>query len=210
LALLLRAERGESSIEQIDQLTKGMDRMSDPQIWSGVHFVRSVDAMARDEFETAFNEAIRALELDPPNGDLYAHYAGMAALWLGDVDRARLAAKYLDGLPLGGKKPRAIRIGLSGMVDALEARPAAASHLRDGMRRLVELGLAFPGAQLGVAFAMVAGVDHAEARAAAEEARAVFARVGARPWVERTDAVLSGKIPPILAAEPLPEEAPIA
>jgi hypothetical protein len=59
-------------------------------------------------------------------------------------------------------------------------------------------------------FALAVGVSESEARAAAEHARQVFERVKARPWVDRTDAVLSGKIPPILAAEPVPEEAPIA
>jgi len=45
---------------------------------------------------------------------------------------------------------------------------------------------------------------------AGEEAREVFARVGARPWLERTDDVLSGKVPPILAPSSLAEEAPIS
>jgi hypothetical protein len=38
----------------------------------------------------------------------------------------------------------------------------------------------------------------------------IFTRVGARPWLERTEAFLSGQVAPIFAPQSVPEEAPIA
>jgi class 3 adenylate cyclase/predicted ATPase len=211
LALSLRAERGEVTPQAIDELTKGMAQMSEAGVIAGNHFLRAMSSMARGEFEVAFDEATTALAVDPQIGWVASHLAGLAALWLRDVDRARAAAERLHSVARTGRAGQTTRISLRAVMATLEGRRAeAVSAFRDAARGLRDVGSNWHAGQIGLAFALAVGPSNPEARAAGEEARDLFARLGARPWLERANDILSGKIPPILEASPVPEEAPIA
>jgi class 3 adenylate cyclase/tetratricopeptide (TPR) repeat protein len=211
LTLSLRTERGEVSPDQIDEVTRGVAHMSETGLSAGNHFLRAMNAMVHGEFEVAFDEAIRAVEIERQIGWVASHLAGMAALWLRDVDRARAAAERIDAATRTGRITEFARMSLRAAVATLEGRrQEAVSGFREAIRGMHDLGSNLHASQIGLAFALAVGPSNPEGLAAAQEAREFFARVGARPWVEMTDAVLSGQEPPILTPSPLPEEAPIA
>ena len=92
----------------------------------------------------------------------------------------------------------------------MEGRHAeTVSGFREAIQRFRELGVFFNMAQAGLAFGLAVGPSDPEARAAAEEAREIFARLKATPWVGRVDAVLSGQIQPILEPDIEPQQAQV-
>jgi hypothetical protein len=100
-------------------------------------------------------------------------------------------------------------MGLRACIAALEDRREDAEvGFRDALKRFRELGQLFLVADAGLEFVLAIGPSDAEARAAGEEAREIFARLGARPWVERAEALLAGRERPILEPSAVPEPAP--
>ena len=74
------------------------------------------------------------------------------------------------------------------------------------MKRYREIGYDFQVARVELDMLMLLGSDLPDARAAADEARTVFERVAARPYLERLVATLdaartAGRTAPIVAAE---------
>ncbi|MGH2556535.1 MAG: ATP-binding protein, partial [Actinomycetota bacterium] len=211
LALSVRTDRGDASPEEIDELTRGIERLQERSLMAGNHFLRAMSSMTRGEFEIAFDEALRAVDVDQQIGWPACHVAGLAALWLRDVDRARAAAQRFDSVTRTGRAGQMVGVSLGAAVATLEdRREEAVSGFREAIGAMREMSSHWHASLIGLAFALAVGPSVPEARDAAEQAREVFERVGARPWIEMTNAVLSGREPPILAAEPVTEEAPIA
>lgn len=74
---------------------------------------------------------------------------------------------------------------------ALEGRPTEAlAALRDARTRLLALELPFEAATYAVD-ALILLPDDPEVRGWADESRATFAELQARPWLERLDAALA-------------------
>jgi hypothetical protein len=196
--------------EQAGDLAQAIVHMSDTQTLGGHHLLRASIAAAGGRFDASFEEAMRAIEIDPIFGGVAGHQAGIAALWMRDVERLRATVERIDSLPPTGRLRDATVVSLRAGVAALEGRhDEAIRGFRDGVRRFRELGAVFHASQVAVSFAMAVGPSDPEVRTAVEEAREVFSRVGARPWLDRIDAVLSGEVQPILAPSSITEEAPI-
>jgi hypothetical protein len=85
---------------------------------------------------------------------------------------------------------------------ALEGRRAeAATGFADAIRRWREIGVAVGAAWCALDWVMMLGTSDASARAAADEARAVFERVGARPLLDLlAEAVARGMTSPAATA----------
>ena len=119
-----------------------------------------------------------------------------AALWLGDPERARTAADRLDADPSPGRTWEANRIAARAGIAALEGHQAdAIQGFLDGLRRLGALGYEFEVAHVALDFVLLVGPDIPEARAAGEQARVIFERVGAKPYLERLDAAMARATP---------------
>jgi hypothetical protein len=115
-----------------------------------------------------------------------------AALWLGDPERARVAADRLDADPSPGRSWEANRVAARAGIAALEGHQAdAIQGFLDALRRFPELGLEFEVARVALDFVLLLGPDVPEARSAGEGARAIFERVGAKPYLERLDAAMA-------------------
>jgi hypothetical protein len=126
--------------------------------------------------------------------------AARAALWMGDLDRARTAAARFASTALPGKLNRIGAMGLEAGLAALEGRRSeAVSGFREARRLLRELGLVVSVADNGLDFVSAVGPADPEARAAADEARATYTRLGAKPWLDRLDTIL-GEVTPAAAA----------
>ena len=204
------AERGEDVADQIDALDAEVKGKSDTQLQAANIFVRAQSELAHGAFEASYDHATRSIEIEPLIWRAGSFVAGLAALWARRSDLARAAAEGLDSAPVAGKFTGATRLGLHAGVAALEGRRSdAAGAFREAIRQMHDVGAHFNAAQMELAFALAVGPSDPEVRAVAEQARELFAGLKATPWLERVDAVLSGQLRPILAPEPIGQEAPI-
>jgi hypothetical protein len=105
---------------------------------------------------------------------------------MGDVERARAAAARTDASPFSGATAQVDRLAARAGIAALEGhRDEAIAGYREVLRRRRALALHFETARSALDFVLLVGPDIPEARAAADEARAIFERVRARPYLER-------------------------
>ena len=128
----------------------------------------------------------------PRGNDFVLGFAVRAALWLGDPERARAAADRLDADPSPSRAAIAGGVVALAGIAALEGRrDEAIGSFLDALRRFGELGFEFEVARVGLDFVLLLGPDVPEARSAGEQARAIFERVGAKPYLERLDAAMT-------------------
>jgi hypothetical protein len=81
-----------------------------------------------------------------------------------------------------------IRAGLA----AMERRPAdALGQYREALRGWHDLGLAWDEALTGIDMATLLEPSEPEVRSAAESAREILARLGAKPFLQRLDAAMA-------------------
>jgi len=120
-----------------------------------------------------------------------AEWATHTALWLGDAARARAALALFEGRPERGRVVAAKRQMLQAGVRALEGdRSAAITGYRDAIRSWRDMDVPFFLGLTLLEFATLVGPREPEARAAADEARAIFTRLGSPPLLARLDAGL--------------------
>ena len=117
---------------------------------------------------------------------IYPALAMRCAMWLGDADKARLAHASVAAALEHGRSVDAIRRSLDAGLAALEGRREeaatafreAASALRD-LEATLDLGLS------QLVHAVLIGTGDPVARAAADEARAIFEQIDSPPLLER-------------------------
>jgi hypothetical protein len=105
-------------------------------------------------------------------------------------------ARRLEADPRAGSGIAADRIAARAGVAALEGRlDAAIAGYREALSRHRSIGADFNVAQLALDFVMLVGGDHPATRDVAAEARAIFERVKARPYLERLEAAMARHAP---------------
>jgi len=193
-AAMLHALRGE--IDQADATLATIvpirATMDDPRVvgWQRLEecFVAALAGRLVDAYEAGMAGVALGFEAALPN----AEWATRVALWSGDGSRARAALEAHAARPDRGRVVAAIRLGLQAGVHALEGeREAALTAYREAVRRWRDMGVPL---LLGVClldFGALVGPGEPEARAAAEEARALFTRLGSPPLLARLDAGLA-------------------
>lgn len=121
-----------------------------------------------------------------------AEWAARAALWSGDARGARAALSLFEARPERGRAVAAKAAELRAGIQALDGQAGAArAGYRDAIRAWRDLDAPF---YLGLALlgsATLVGPGEPEARAAADEARAIFSRLGSPPLLGRLDAGLA-------------------
>ena len=161
--------------------------ISDPFATAVVHSIRSVQAFERGAYDRAVDEALLAAE----DEELAAYYladAMRATLWGHDLERARDVLRRLETIPQTGVDVDATRLAARAGVAALEGRvDDAIGDFRHAMSLLRSINAEFNLARLTLDFVMLLG-SHPATREAAAEARAIFERVKARPYLERLEA----------------------
>ena len=127
---LLAAYRGdhEGAREALGQVSTETSKSANSAILAWYRRVDSVLFLLVGDLTAAFDEAIGAVDAEPlegPNTMVAASFAGRAALWLRDVDRARQA---LARTPVVDKRwHQDARRALEAGVRALEGRPVEAA-----------------------------------------------------------------------------------
>ncbi|MEK6190687.1 MAG: adenylate/guanylate cyclase domain-containing protein [Chloroflexota bacterium] len=193
-ALVVRASRGESiadGLAELDRLAGGSNDVGLASLRLSVFDARGSEAFAAGRFEDARTAWLRVVELDTTQGPSYYYQAARAGLWDRDLDAARSDLRALDGTGVHGGVVEIRRATIRAGLAALEGRPReAAAAYREAIRDFEDQHLAFDAALTALDMTAFVGISEPEVGPIAAAARAFFARVGARPFVERLDATV--------------------
>ena len=206
-AQLRRAQiRGLQGVDVEAEFQRVVDQVADVsevQAPAVVDEARAEVALALGDFAQAHELARRAYRLNIAPDGTGLQTAGRAAAWLGDVDAVREALGLLVVQP--GRVPAAARREIEAALAALEGRRSEAlAGFIDALRRWRELGLEFEAALCGLNLVTMLGPSSPEARAAADDAAALFSRLGAQPLQVRLAEVMSSSASPAAAGAPAP------
>jgi tetratricopeptide (TPR) repeat protein len=196
---LLRICRGEptdAAIARIEELLKATSDPGDEQI---LRVLRALRHSLAGELGRAYDEAMGGVDLFSAFAQACVRIAGRAAMWDGDLERARAVAERAGRLPDTGTPMRLLRTGLAAGIAALEGRRAEAiAAFRGVVGEALERGDGFEAANEALTAVVLLGTDEPSLRALADEARRLFERVGARSYLARLDGAIAG--PPVASA----------
>jgi class 3 adenylate cyclase/tetratricopeptide (TPR) repeat protein len=117
--------------------------------------------------------------------------AARTALWAKDPERAESASRALDQTVRRGAFIDCKRQLAGAGLAVLEGRRAEGLALyQEGFRTLRELGAVFQLALAELDLIVLVGGDDPQVRSAAEEAREIFTRLGAKPFLKRLESAL--------------------
>ncbi len=189
--MTLAANRGqptEQGLAEMDALAEGI---SDPTSTSGTISARGWAAIARGDLAEARAMFAAVATHDPLNAPLAWATGAHLALWERDREGAQAALAGLEAIGLRTPWLDADRVTIRAGLAALDGRTAeAAEGYRDARGRWRTLGLVWDGARCAIDMATVMDPADPEVRAAAADAREVFVRLGAQPYVARVDALM--------------------
>ena len=189
---ILHALRGEDPSADLAAVGGATDAIEDPQFQSYVLLARSWAALLGGRLEEARSAAVDAVSITGYFTAISLPVGGRAALWSRDPGAAAAIAGQLRHTVSQGTAVALDHATLRAGIAALEDRRGeAVAGYRDVLRGWRGLGLAFDEAMAALDLALLLAPTERElpeAAAATEAARATFARLGARPLVERLDA----------------------
>ncbi len=167
-------------------------------------FVGQLDAhlgLVEDRLGEARRSAENVAAVDPLNAPYMLTVAAHAAAWERDTDGLeRIAAAY-GSLPLRGRyvdaHGRVMRAGIDGLRGRRSESLAGFLH---AAREFVGMGVVVDRALNAVDMAAVLRADAPDVKAEVDEARAVFERLGARPFLAQLDRLAGASPPPTPAA----------
>ncbi len=166
--------------------------ITDPQYESYEDWARAWAALSAGRLDEARTSAMRAAETTSYFFPLAVPLAARVALWAGDADRAREAVALLDQPRYGGEALLLDRATMRAGLHALEGRTGdALAAYRDVLRGWRNLKTAWDEALASIDMAILLDRTEPEVQAAAEAARAILTRLGARPFLERLDAAMA-------------------
>ena len=196
LFLVARGEPSDAALAGIEALST---QVSDAYAQTSLHLVRMDRALHAGDLALACDEGVIASEQDEALSALSLALAMRAALWGRDLERARAVAARLEADQATGFRVDTSRIAARAGLAALDGRfDEAVAGYREVLGRLRSIGADFEVARSALDFVLLVGPDHPAARGAAAEARPIFERVKARPYLERLDAALAGGAPSTL------------
>jgi class 3 adenylate cyclase/tetratricopeptide (TPR) repeat protein len=189
---LFLVARGDDLDEDFVRLEALGATLSDRQVQARLETNRGDRALLQGHHLSAFEAFMRSTDLYSAWTSVSLPLALRAALWMKDLERARATARRLDDFPGSGSTVQVDRAAAAAGIAALEGRSsdAVAGYL-DVLAQWEALGLHFDSARAALDFVLLVGPEIPEARTAAAEARPIFERLGARPYLERLDAALA-------------------
>ena len=164
------------------------------------HGLRADVAFARGRFREAIDGWMANGRGDALNAPSVYYHAGLAALLLGDRASAAEALAALEGTGAHGSFVAANRRLIAGGISALDGQQAEAlTEFRAALGAYRDLGVEWRFALGVVVISTVIGTGESDIREAADEARAILVRLGAKPALALLDAAMaaepSGKAP---------------
>jgi class 3 adenylate cyclase/tetratricopeptide (TPR) repeat protein len=177
--------------ELADWLTEVKER-GDPQALAAGEGLQTVWALVRGDFAAASTYAKREADARPADSTQQGHAALYAAI-AGDAERARAMLQEAATRRVPGVPGEGLRAATAAAIAAIEGRrDEAVAGFREAARRLREIQDMFDLSMVALASIRTLGPDVPEAVALAEEALAVYERMGARPLAELMRAELGG------------------
>ena len=144
------------------------------------------------DVETAIRSWRHYAEWSPLNAPATLPRAARAGLWVGDLESVRHDLDATIATGVHGTVIDAQLVTLRAGIAALEGRvDDSRIHYRDALTRWRELRQEWLEALTCLDLVSLLGPDDPDAPAAADRAREVFERLGARPFLERLDAALA-------------------
>jgi hypothetical protein len=193
---VLNSLTGGDASADIGEAERLLPAMNDPQYQSYCHWARAWAALIGGRLADARKEALAAGQAANYFVPITYPLAARAALWAGDVADAAVIVGELDASVRRGEAIGLDRVTLRAGIAAREGRRTdAIAGYRDALRGWRALGCAFDEALAALDMGMLLAPterEMAEAPAALEAARETFSRLGARPFLERLDAVRPG------------------
>ena len=157
-----------------------------------MHWLRGDVAFSLGDYPRAYDAYLRTVAASPTLAAYLAALAVRAATWQGDAARLRAALERLDADPDVTLFTKASRLEAHASLSALDGDVVAAtSGFVAAIRGFTQVGARLDQAMCALTFIHAVGPGVAEARAAAEDARDIFASVGAKPYLTRLDAQLT-------------------
>jgi class 3 adenylate cyclase/tetratricopeptide (TPR) repeat protein len=193
----------EAELQTLADVVGGIGEVQAP---ATVDEARADVAFALGDFARALELARRAYRVNIAPDGTGLQTAARAAAHLGDAEALREALDLLGTQP--GRLPAVVRRETEAALAALEGRrPDALAGFVDAIRRWRELGLEFEAAVCAFDLVAMLGSSSPEARAAADEAAAMFERVGAQPFLDRLAEAMSASASPARSAVARTEDA---
>jgi class 3 adenylate cyclase/tetratricopeptide (TPR) repeat protein len=190
VAIFVAAARGEPDEERFAAYEALADSLADPQRSANLDLTRAAVAWCRGDFEAVHNAGLTAAEF--PGKSIYGlGLARWGALWLRDAMAIPAILERLEANPDRSRFAKAARSSARAALAGLEGRTAeAVEEYKRSLQLLHECGFELAAAETALDFLWAVGPEVPEARAAAEEARAVFERVRAKVYLDRLDSVM--------------------
>jgi class 3 adenylate cyclase/tetratricopeptide (TPR) repeat protein len=203
--VILRANRGDDVSARLNEMDELVAASGELELLSAANDAHANVALASGDFNGA-SSAWRQIAADFPGIGPFAIYqAARASLWMGkaddvDSDIAGIETSGLHGPTVDARllTLRAAAAGLAG--DAKESERLYVEAL-DAWRAL---GPVWEEALTGLDMAFVLDQSQPQVAAAAQNSRAIFERLGAKPFLARVDAVLSGDLTVARRTAPAP------
>jgi tetratricopeptide (TPR) repeat protein len=189
---VLRGMRGEDVEDDIADIRQGAADLTEIQVQATLDDGAAEVALAQGDFARALELARRSYQhmLAPDSPSLRT--AMRAAAWTGNADVLAEVEQLLAQQP--GRAPAAARHEAQAALAGLAGRRAeAASGFMEAIRRWRELGLGVAAAWCALDWVTVLGANDAPARAAADDARATFERVGSPALLALLDAAVNAE-----------------
>lgn len=194
--LVMRASRGDLVEDKWARLEENGKQVTDLVGVGTLEFARGSRALINGDLASAHAAYLRSADTIPSAVGIFVPDLGRPGLWQGNLDWARVAAQRLDADIDSSAAHRTNQVVLRAGISALEGRTdEAMAGYTEGLKRYRALGLDFELARAALDWVLLLGPGTPEARAAAEEARTIFARLGARPYLARLDAAMRDVLP---------------
>jgi class 3 adenylate cyclase/tetratricopeptide (TPR) repeat protein len=187
----LAATRGDPTEARLEALKES--KTGDLSVWAAAFGLATMmSALADGRFADAHDAGRDVATVSVLNRPYALLWATRAALRGREVEAARAANRDLVDLAVRGPALDAARDATEAGILALDGRwPEAAEKYRDATRRLREMRTDFDLALALLEIVELAPPGDPLAASAADEARALFRRMGAVPYVAQLDAALA-------------------
>ena len=190
--LRFHAWRGDPSDELQAEIERLAGELSDVATLLVRDIAQADVALARGDLDAAAATYRQAAGLTAGNAPTALALAARAALQARDRRAAALDLEAFETTGIHGPSIEARRISIRAGLAALDGRKAEALSLyADAILRFRDLGVPVEQAFTAIEMATLLDPAEPEVRAAAEAARAILVRLGARPFIARLDAALA-------------------
>jgi class 3 adenylate cyclase/tetratricopeptide (TPR) repeat protein len=166
--------------------------ITDPQLLSGAQIARAEAALAAGDVETAEAAGRRTSEIFADYGYWGLQAITRVAIARRDGASARSARDGIRALGYGDRATSALRAWADAVVVALDGRTDEANAaFRSVLAEQRALGFAFEIGRTAIDLVRLFGLDDPFVRQAADEARPLLERIGARAWTARLEEAIA-------------------